>query len=271
MSKFLTESQINKRFKEGRGQGTGSAYIPFIKIHDVSSKGRSHRVYSAKTKRIHHFLSDLELSIFLIFHWLPNVSDIREQFPLTRDDTDRIHQELGIVNKKPGGVSQVLSSDLLIDFNDGSSSIAIQAKYSSDLSKASTVARLMIEKRYWDEKQIPWHIVTEKEIPKNALTNIKWIFNSQSNSDELSELNHYYEVFSHAFKKFSDKKITEIAQSLDICYDLEHGDSMSWLRKLISQQYFVFNINKIYTKIKGSEILHNSFEDINSEYKNVSN
>ncbi len=103
MPKFLSEAQITKRFKEGRGQGTGSEYIPFIKIQDVSSKGRSHRVYSTKTNRIHHFLSDLELSIFLIFQWLPNVSDIREQFPLIRDDTDRIHEELGILNKQPRG------------------------------------------------------------------------------------------------------------------------------------------------------------------------
>ncbi len=128
----------------------------------------------------------------------------------------------------------------------------------------------MIEKKYWDEKQISWYIVTEKEIPRVALLNIQWIFDVKIKTEEFSKLNHHYEVFSHAFKKFSNKKITEIAQSLDIAYNLEPGDSMSWLRKLMSQQYFIFDINKIYTDIEGGEISQNNFEYLKNEYRNVS-
>ena len=43
----------------------------WLTVRDLSSLGRSHRVYGHKTKRTHHLLSDLELAIFLILEWNP--------------------------------------------------------------------------------------------------------------------------------------------------------------------------------------------------------
>lgn len=48
------------RLKEKRGLGRGVHYVPWIKVHEVPSNGRKHRVLGIKHKRIHHFLSDLE-------------------------------------------------------------------------------------------------------------------------------------------------------------------------------------------------------------------
>ncbi len=83
--KGLNQAQIDKRLKEGRGQG--SDYKPFIYTRDVSSQGRSHRLLGSKTRRLHHLLSDLELAIFLTLDWSPQVTDIREQFPMRVEDT----------------------------------------------------------------------------------------------------------------------------------------------------------------------------------------
>ncbi|MDU7808318.1 MAG: heteromeric transposase endonuclease subunit TnsA, partial [Serratia marcescens] len=77
----FSEHQIARRIKDGRGQGLGKEYRPWLYVQDVPSDGRSHRVYSHKTGRIHHLLSDLELAAFLVFEWTPNITDIREQFP----------------------------------------------------------------------------------------------------------------------------------------------------------------------------------------------
>ena len=41
------------------------SYQPFVKVQDISSLGRSHRVFGHKSGRTHHLLSDLELSVFL--------------------------------------------------------------------------------------------------------------------------------------------------------------------------------------------------------------
>ncbi len=77
-----SEHQIARKIKEGRGMGYGKDYKPWLYVQDVPSQGRSHRVYSHKTERVHHLLSDLELAVFLVFEWTSYVTDIREQFPL---------------------------------------------------------------------------------------------------------------------------------------------------------------------------------------------
>src|SRR5713101_3462125 len=85
MSKRLRrygESTTDKRIKEGRGQGRGANYLPWLYIHDVPSRGRAWRTKGWKTGRPHHLLSDLEHDYQLIQDWDPSVIDIREQYPL---------------------------------------------------------------------------------------------------------------------------------------------------------------------------------------------
>ncbi|MDN5645297.1 MAG: heteromeric transposase endonuclease subunit TnsA, partial [Acinetobacter sp.] len=94
--RFFTQEQISKRIKDGRGQGMGKDYQPWLTIQDVPSRGVSHRIYSHKTQRVHHLLSNLELYVFLILDWSSSVLDIREQFPLNIDDTREICLEHGL-------------------------------------------------------------------------------------------------------------------------------------------------------------------------------
>ena len=84
--KGLSDQQIQKRIKEGRSLGEGQNYKPWIQTWDVSSLGRSHRIFGNRSRRLHHLLSDLELAIFLTLDWQHSVSDIREQFPLRAAD-----------------------------------------------------------------------------------------------------------------------------------------------------------------------------------------
>ena len=67
---------------EGRGQGTGKDYIPFVMIHDIPSKGICTRVTGTTVGRVHHLLSRNELAFFYILDYDTAVVDIREQFPL---------------------------------------------------------------------------------------------------------------------------------------------------------------------------------------------
>ena len=111
----LTEIQIAKRIKERRGQGSGANYKPWLRIHEVPSQGLSHRIYSFKTKRTHHLLSNLELGVFLTLDWMDHVQDIREQYPLLRDETIEIASTNGIKHPNIRGINQVMTSDFLID------------------------------------------------------------------------------------------------------------------------------------------------------------
>lgn len=59
------EAKITRFLKEGRGKGRGAEYQPWLTIQDVPSSGREHRVFSRKTGRIHHLLSDREWRLSL--------------------------------------------------------------------------------------------------------------------------------------------------------------------------------------------------------------
>jgi hypothetical protein len=75
-----------KRLKT-RGIGSGRKYEPFIKVHEISSKGESYRIFGRNSSRPHHLLSRLELSAFLIFDRYHLTVDIKEQYPLPIVDT----------------------------------------------------------------------------------------------------------------------------------------------------------------------------------------
>lgn len=257
--KGLSQQQIDKRLREGRGQGHGPGYKPFIYTRDVSSLGRSHRLPGSKSSRLHHLLSDLELAVFLMLDWSPKVLDIREQFPMRVDDTVRIARELGIPHATFKGTSQVLSSDFLVDFDDPDMPmVAFQAKYSNDLRKPETIERLMLEKRYWQEKGIPWRLVSEKELSGPVLTNIHWLYPANAEGDvPTDELHHYQLLFAREFERNPGMPLTAIAQRLDMAYDLEAGLALYWLRQLLARRVFMFDINLPYRKLTPADIRQN--------------
>lgn len=90
------EKKLERFMKEGRGQGHGESYRPWLTIQDVSSSGRSSRIHCRKTGREHHFLSDIKTALFLLLDWSDSVTDIREQFPLDREETRRIAADMGV-------------------------------------------------------------------------------------------------------------------------------------------------------------------------------
>lgn len=255
--KGLTQKQIDRKIKEGRGSGEKSGYTPFIYTREVSSAGRSHRVLGQKCQRLHHLLSDLELAVFLILDWSRNTTDIREQFPLRTQETTRIARELGIPHWTYNGAPQVLTSDFLVDFDDFERpQVALQAKYSADLSKAATVERLAVEQAYWREKGVAWAIVTEREVPKTAFANIQWMHGAGHEADDDTQMEHYASLFSREFKKHPKRLIVETAQALDLSYQREPGESLFWLRKLLARRRFAFDISQHHRQLEGHMLKH---------------
>lgn len=264
--KGLTQKQIDQRIKQGRGRGTLASYKPFIYTSDVSSLGRSHRIFGHKCQRMHHFLSDLELAVFLMLDWAPAVTDIREQFPLITDDTKRIAEQLGIPHGKFKGVPQVLTADFLVDLNnDDGPQIALQAKYSADLASPETIERMAIEHVYWREKDISWAIVTEKEVPKAAFENIQWMYNAQHEDLSPQQLAHYCQLFSREFEDRPDRCVIEAAQALNLAYELSAGEALYWLRNLLARRYFLFNIAQPYRKLMPEMLTYNQDVQIRFE------
>ncbi|MCY7294976.1 TnsA endonuclease C-terminal domain-containing protein [Alteromonas sp. a30] len=260
--KGLTQSQINKRIKEGRGQGSGADYQPFIYVHEISPQGRVHRLFGFKTKRILHLLSDLELAIFLILDWSPDVIDIREQFPMNVDDTIRIAHEAGLPHWKYSGVNQVLTTDFVVSSTNPEMKLfAIQAKPAEELEKAGTIERLELERRYLEYKEIPWDIITKEDIPQTILQNIQWLYPAQEDKLKNQELQHYFELFRREFQKLPDAGAISIAQRLDMSYDLENGTALYWLRCLLAKRFFAFDMEIPYRKLLVSDLHENAHDE----------
>jgi hypothetical protein len=112
-------NQINRRFREGRGQGEGKDYTPYINIHDFSSHGLVHRVKGLTTGRLHHLFSNGEYAAFMEFDWEKNIVDIREQYPLDRFETFEIANKKKIKHPRCNdGSPSVLTTDFLLTVED---------------------------------------------------------------------------------------------------------------------------------------------------------
>ena len=99
--------KIEQFIKDGRGQGEGTEYKPWLQIGDFSSQGCGHRIRDHITGCIHHLFSDLEANYYHILAWADAVIDIREQYPLLpRDATESIAEKLGYRHPKEPLISR---------------------------------------------------------------------------------------------------------------------------------------------------------------------
>ncbi len=163
-------NKLDRWIKEGRGQGEGENYKPWLTIQDFPSMGRVTRVFGWTTNRIHHFFSDTQLKYFYLLDWEERVIDIREHYPLIdlevvlKNTSDlKLDKFIDKKTKEP----YILTTTFLITLlnPDGQKSFAARSiKYASELSKKTTIEKLEIERRYWTDKGINWVIVTNKDI-----------------------------------------------------------------------------------------------------------
>ena len=270
---MLSKKQ-GKWLKEGRGQGELADYKPWIKISDISSSGRSHRVFGHKTKRTHHLLSDLELATFLFLEWSPTVLDIREQFPLNYDDTLIIAEEKQVKHPSVRGDIHIMTSDFyVVSSNENYSQFVLQAKYSKDLDDIRTIEKLEIERHYWQSKGIPWQIITEKDIPMDIQNNIKWLY-PESNSEITFNIEEKLAFYVAQFSKAPSKTLINLCQDIDSAYFGELGASLNEVRKLLALRFFTFNILIDFRRLKCSDIQITNINDwslITEEIRYVSN
>ena len=164
--------------KEGRGQGTGSDYKPWIRIHDFPSRGVSARIPGRTTGRIHHLLSRYEEYYFYILDADPDVLDIREQFPLRLTETLEIARRLNIKHPWKGDFPFVMTTDFLVTRADGLHARTI--KCSDELDNPRIIEKFSIEQAYWAARGIDWKIVTEKQISRDRALNYQWLFSGET-------------------------------------------------------------------------------------------
>jgi TnsA endonuclease N terminal/TnsA endonuclease C terminal len=177
-----TEDRIAKFMKEGRGSGVGKDYKPWLMVSDVPSLGRSHRIAWNTTGRTHHLLSDNEYYAFLRLCFDDDVVDIREQFPLRREETLEIASALQVRHPAVRGVDIVMTTDFLVTrrTHDGYQIAAQTVKETGDLDNLRTIEKLEIERIYWACRKTSFSIISSSELKNTYSRNLAWIFEHAS-------------------------------------------------------------------------------------------
>lgn len=245
-----TEEKIAKYTKEGRGKGELQNYKPWLRIQDVPSTGRSHRFKGWKTGRQHQLLSDLERNYLYLLDWANNVIDIREQFPLDREYTLKIAEEKGINHpmNKENGVPIVMTTDFLITVREDNEIkyLARTTKYSQDLNEKRKIELFEIEKQYWEENEVDFGIVTEKDLPDNLVKNIA--FFQKSFFDKHDET-----MLELLIKKSRDKKNGKLNNFLKLFNDeylSEPGEALALFKHLVARKYISIDMNVRFSTSK---------------------
>ena len=238
------QQKYENYLREGRGQGEGMDYKPWVRIQDFASKGTVSRVYSPKTGRVHHLLSNNEKYYFYLLEWSDQVLDIREQFPLADIQTAMaIADSAGI--KYPtdnvSGFPYVLSCDFFITTRNGMKARTI--KQSSELNRTRVVEKLEIERRYWKRQNIDWKLVTENEIRQPLAKNLEWLHSAYVYEDIPTCLRN--ELFARLKEQYdgTELPVVTITDAADYTYGFAHGTCLSLFKYLVWTKYISFDLS----------------------------
>lgn len=244
-----SEEKIAQFEKAGRGKGAGAEYKPWVQVADFSSRGFSRRIFSQKTGRVHHLLSDVEWQLFLLLEFSPTVLDIREQFPLKRVETLSIAAELGIRHPTyPGtNVPTVMTCDFLVILQEEGDEKVVRAfscKREGGVDDERDIEKLEIERVCFNRLNVPHHLVFDRSLPKHKIQNLNWCRGATINDEGTYQ-------YDEAFEEHRQRLINEISRrpagSLSqVCasYDLRAGAepgtglrvvrSLLWRRELLT-------------------------------------
>lgn len=248
-----SEKRISQLQNEGHGQGTGANYKPWIKVWDFSSSGDSYRISSQLTNRTHHFVSTIERDFFLLLEFAPDVIDVREQFPLPREDTQSIAASLGIKHPVYDNttVPAVMTTDFVVtrQRNGKTWFEAYDCKPSSEASDARSIEKLEIQRRLFDSDGIAHRIVFDTKLPKARCANLFWIQNALFAEGEVEPYPGYFaEHCQRLLHDIQNAKpqlsLTEYCNQYDIRTSAHTGTGLRVARMLIKQRQLLTDLNQ---------------------------
>ena len=244
-----------KRIKEGRGQGEGKEYKPWIGIQDAALRGKVTRIHGIKAGRQHDTLSNHELDYLYVCDFADNVLDIREQFPLLPiETTEEISAEIGVEHPTDPytGEHTVLTTDFLITLKvDGKKKvIARTIKELGDLNDERQIEKFEIERRYWKkiDSNFDWGIVTECNINDVLVKNIALVHPFYSleglqGFENISEL-QLQRLTNELVQRLIGNEVVvrDVADEFDNNMVLEPGTGIKIFKHLVITKQIIINM-----------------------------
>lgn len=225
--------------ERGIGSGTGKSYKPFQTAHNTTTPSHSGYYTCLITGRERSYLSDLEDGLALACSRDRYVIDMRENFPLSTGLTSRICESLGVDHRRSAGKGNPLypyTTDLLLTRDAPPYSIAFSAKQRKHLRCYKDWGSLLIEYVYWSLHKVPFFVVTEFELSKNAIESLRFLVPAASGFFEQSlERNRF---IKEAQQADWSRPLIEVVREISAVAKISSDSGMSafkdlvWSRKL---------------------------------------
>lgn len=255
--RFASKQDIERHIANGFGSGAGVGYVPWLRVQDVPSMGRSHKIPGVKVERIHHLLSDLERAYLLVCEFSEDVVDIREQYPLLPEEsTQAIAKAIGVryPRYKSTALPLVMTTDFLLTVrqpNGDFKSVARTIKYQQDLNSLRTLEKLEIERRFWMSQGVDWAIVTEEMFTPDLIKNLGLLrrYTQLPRALASSELHaEFLELLesSKAYPWATSECLRRIATRLGIAY----GDARDIFFNLIWRKVILIDLSNAPLHLK---------------------
>lgn len=261
----VTEEKIKQWINEGRGQGHGAEYIPWIKIVRGGSPtwGNLQYRYVPQLDRYFHLLSRNELHIVRLLLWL-QVADLRDQFPCWpwphphplyqnpsfhpvsmtwSEGTLMCAQGAGIKHPLfPGTkIFHIPTVDLMATVKTVGSVRAVAFDIKFTKVKAAlddhSLEKLAIKREYCLQLGIPWKLVSSSDIPSTLASNLFILIHYSGELEQslVGIWEHFLEVLSRHLSpdlSINDTlKIVEFATKLKFDQVLQLFYRALWFRK----------------------------------------
>lgn len=228
------------------GQPVGVKYEPFIKVKEVPGRSsRATEVVSYKISRTYHLLSDIEYNYFLYLEWSDDVTDIREQFPLNLKSTQEIALGMNVKHPADKGSDVVMTTDFVIALKNGKS-LARTVKPASKLDDKRVLEKLSIEKEYWSKSDVDWGIVTEKEIDKVFVNNIKTIRAQRNyiiaNSIKQEHINELSKLINE-----SDGNLDDVFVTFSQKHNYKTNRALNIFLSLVAHKFYTIDLFKEFS------------------------
>jgi hypothetical protein len=254
----ISEATLGKLIKEGRGQGEGQNYQPFIKVQDFSSCGQANRDFGHTTQRQHDYFNKLEYQCYVVFDYA-GLHDIQEQYLIPFEKSVEISNQCGIPHPIDSTTKKLepMTTDfrLTIPRPVGSTIAARAVRRSSKLLVPREVEILELERRCWACDGIDWGIITELDLDPILIKNLKWSykFRSLKSLCPLPE-DMVYRVSNVLTEMVlaGNSSLSEIALECDDRLGLEAGRSLKVARYLIATRQWeidIFHLIKTVEKL----------------------
>lgn len=247
-----SEETIARMYREGRGQGTLSEYKAWTNIREFNSRGVCSELYTPLFKRKVQLFSTLEQHAFVIFERLRHLYDLNEQFPLSRELTQKIAEKIGIKYPcYPGtNVPVVYSVDFMIleQTSSGFRCRAFDVKSNDGLEDESEIRNLEMHRVTLEAMDIEHVLVAPDTYPEQYSANLYIIRNEHPEFIKPSEAEKFVTLRGKALKAVSalpgSMSILDAANRLDNHLQIPTGQSMRAFTQLIACRAMSLNLEE---------------------------